>query len=343
MKKKLFAILWLWMLFSLMLSPVTFADDDFWDFSTNVSWWGWYETTQEDAQLAANSFLQKMDFFWWSLLANAIRYWYYYPNCFTSKIEKGKDILYARPATCWPRWSKLWSDQKPIRINWDLKIQDLMDWKYSLTNSFLLVLIPLLFSVWILSYIFFMSYWWSDWWSSAPSSWWIWMWWGMWWMWWWAPSSSWSSMVSWTVWWWIIEKLFWKFNKKDWEDEKDQLSTKLFAILFLVFLLWAWNLLSISLSSTIPIYFDQWFKWLWALYWVWWLYLLSYWLFLWIIFVLIKYPLLKFIQMDVEKKENVSVPIETFKVFGIAIVLLWVTSVIISNFLVQLVSIIIKA
>ena len=44
--------------------------------------------------------------------------------------------------------------------------------------------------------------------------------------------------------------------------------------------------------------------------------------------------------MDVEKKENVSVPIETFKLIWIAIVLLWAASLLISNFWVQLFSII---
>lgn len=353
MTKKFFAWLWLWVILASTISPIVSANgDDFWDFSTNVWTTSTYETTQEDAQNAADSFIKKLDFFWASLLSNAILYWYYYPNCFTVKQEWKSEVIYAKPAFCWPKWAKLWENEKPIKINWKLKVQDLMDWKYSLASKTLLVWLPLWFAIWLLVYIFFYKYW-STWWQTEWSTW-SWLWWWMSWMWmwmwwmswmWWSWTTWWTNSITswWTIWSWIIEKLFGKNDKKDWEEDKNDVATKIFAIIFILFLLWAGNALSLSLSSSIPIYFDWWFTWISSLYWIWLLYLFSYWIFLWMIFILIKFPLLKFIQIDVEKKENVSLPMETFKLFWIAVILLWLASLLVSNFWVQLFSIFLRA
>lgn len=344
--KKLF---WLFSLlviaWSILLSPLTVSaqsDDEFWDFSTTI-WEEYdYETTQEDAQWAAWSFIRKLDFFWATLLSNTLLYWYYYPSCFTAKEVWSKTVIYAKPAFCYPKGAN--KNAEKIQIS-ELKIQDLMDWKYKVANQTLLILIPLLFSVWLIIYILMYRYDTSTWsntsgWNTYDAAWW------MNWMsmsrntqewslkkWWWS--------MQWRIWGWFIEKIFWKNDvQREWEEEEDNsLATKVFAFLFLLFLVWSWNALSLSLSSSIPIYFDWWFKWIKALYWIWVLYLLSYFIFLALIFVLIKFSLLSFIRMDVEKKENVSVPIETFKLIWIAIVLLWAASLLISNFWVQLFSI----
>ena len=326
MKKLLMGLFWFVIAWTTLFTSLTSANgigDTFWTVWTTTSAG---DTTTATANNDVNYLIGNLDFLGSTLVKRSFEFFLIYPSCFSTKGVAQQTVFY-NPKICYPQgWKKSDSD-KTIQVSWGkINIQDMMDGKFEVANSAPLLVITLFFSLGILATLFFMKYtseggnsWGGEWWEGGSGS--------------WGNVVVGSWMLKGRVGWWLLEKILWKDDIKDWEEKKNSLSTWLYIIAFFLFLFFGSLLLSNGINGKVRTAFDQSYSGLWVLYWVWFIYTISFIAFIAIVLVLARFSLLSFIRMDLDKTEETSLPNKIWKLIAIGIWMIGWSYVIISVFI----------